>query len=96
MATGELIFNKNLWIERKHLCVICGVYLPVFHPIHFSHTLAKGPYPRFRLNSENIEIFCSFCHYTWEFERNKIKDDPKWKWLFDKQIELKCEYYDVI
>jgi hypothetical protein len=59
----------------------------------FSHILAKGPYPGFRHYKKNIVLMTWNEHQLWEFHTHKIKDDPKWKWVFDLKDELKQEYY---
>jgi len=88
---------KEVWLERPHKCVQCGELLPVFHPIHLSHTLPKGgQYVRFKYYKKNFEILCGHCHYMWENLKHYIKGQEEWQWLFDKAEELKQEHNDGI
>lgn len=50
---------KEIWIEREHRCVNCGVWIasPVVH--NFSHIRSKGARPDLKFDKDNIEILCS-------------------------------------
>lgn len=49
----------EIWQERDHLCVNCGVWIasPVVH--NFSHVRSKGARPDLKFDKDNIEILCS-------------------------------------
>lgn len=93
--TGEMDVFIKIWNERKHVSEVSGDPLGnVLKPIFFSHVLTKGAYPSLRLNKENIILMTADEHQLWEFGKDKIKDDPKWKWVFERRDKLKREYYD--
>ena len=49
----------EIWNERDHRCVNCGIYIsrPVVH--NFSHIRSKGARPDLKFDKDNIEILCS-------------------------------------
>jgi len=87
-----------IWEEREHKSEISG--LPLHGKGHsqwhwqFSHILPKGLYPSYRLKKENIILMTPEEHQLWEFKRHKIKDQEKWKFLFELQEKLKEEYHN--
>lgn len=90
-ATGELEMFKMIWSERPHVCECCSSSLSSFSPICFSHILAKGSYPKFRLLKENVKLVCPTCHNDWEFSG---REHPKFDWVKDKYERLRYKYYN--
>lgn len=67
-ATGERALFLEIWAERVHQCVNCGVWLgnePRTH--YFSHIKSKGAYPELRLQKSNIRLLCLTCHQAYDF-----------------------------
>jgi hypothetical protein len=57
MSYKELYLE--IWQEREHRCVNCGMWIasPVYH--NFSHIRSKGARPDLKYDKDNIEILCS-------------------------------------
>lgn len=71
-ATGEKELFMEIWAERPHRCVKCGVTLPEpMKAVYFSHKKSKGAFPELRLEKDNIELCCPECHYKYEFGNRK-------------------------
>ena len=98
--TGEKNVFKEIRNERPHYCTICNKYITEAQARCFAHLLAKGMYPKYRLNKDNIALVCSvFCHLyldslcVWIKQLIKNKID-KWEkitkeWiLYQKSIDL--------
>ena len=77
-VTGKPV---NVWMDSKTLDVRC-----------FSHVLAKGPYPRFRLYEKNITIVLPWVHSKWEARTTDMRSIEMWKGKFELHDELKREY----
>lgn len=93
--TGEMDVFIEIWNERPRKSEISGEDLGnILKPIFFSHVLSKGAYPSLRLDKRNIVLKTLEEHQLWEFGKHKIKDDPKWKWVFERKEQLKREYYE--
>jgi len=61
--TGEKEVFEEIRNERPHYCTICSKYITEAQARCFAHLLAKGMYPKYRLNKNNIAFVCSvFCH----------------------------------
>lgn len=90
--TGELDLFRKLYEERGPYSQISGQWVD-FHPAIFSHILGKGAYGRFRLYEKNIVIKTIEEHTMWGEQRHKLKNLPKWAWIFELEKELKEEYY---
>lgn len=90
--TGELEVFKEIWAETEtHHCFVCGVNLPIFAPILFSHILSKGAYGKFRLLPENIVLKCQDCHHQYEFGDTSHK---RWNTVKELKAKLKFKYYN--
>ena len=98
--TGEKEVFEEIRNERPHYCTICSKYITEAQARCFAHLLAKGMYPKYRLNKNNIAFVCSvFCHLyldslcVWIKQLIKNKID-KWEkitkeWiLYQKSIDL--------
>jgi len=96
-ATGEKALFDKLYKESNKRCQITDKpLLPPEHDLYirqFSHCLTKAAYPSYRLEPSNIVLMLPECHYDWEFNRHKIKGDPKWQWHFELEEELKEQYH---
>lgn len=71
-TTGEKKLFLEIWEERPHFCVKCGLFLGSEPKVfYFSHIKSKGAHPELRLDKKNIELLCYDCHYAWEFKSRK-------------------------
>lgn len=91
IVAQELLMFKQIWDERPHFCEVSGKPIRFFHPACFSHVLAKGAYPKFRLYKKNIVLCLYEWHHKWEFETRKI---PELSWIETLESALKTEYYN--
>lgn len=72
-ATGEWALFMEIWTERPHKCVRCGLDLGSEpKAVYFSHIRSKGAHPELRLVKSNIELLCERCHHKHEFAENLI------------------------
>lgn len=85
----------EIWKERPHISEVSGLPLgDFFSSIYCSHILTKGAYGRMRRVKENIKLVTPEEHQEWEFgDREKLREDQKWEWVFKKEEELKQRYY---
>ena len=61
--TGEKEVFEEIRNERPHCCIICKKYIAEAQARCFAHLLAKGMYPKYRLNKDNIALVCwPYCH----------------------------------
>ena len=92
--TGEKALFEALWNTRNRRSYVTGRPLGNEARVHFfSHILPKGAYPKFRLFDRNIQFMTLEEHTMWENYKYKIKDDPKWKHVFELEQELKELYH---
>ena len=49
----------EIWDEREHRCVNCGIDIPYQVVHNFSHKHSKGERPDLKLDKDNIELLCS-------------------------------------
>lgn len=49
----------EIWEERPHICVNCGMYVPEALAHNFAHIRSKGARPDLKYEKSNIEILCS-------------------------------------
>ena len=56
--TGEKEVFEEIRNERPHYCTICSKYITEAQARCFAHLLAKGMYPKYRLNKDNIALVC--------------------------------------
>lgn len=93
--TGEKELFDKLWKTRKHVSFVSGEPLGDEAEVQFfSHILTKGSYPSLRLDPRNIQFMTKKEHVLWDFGKDKIKDDPKWKHVFELRDKLRLEYYE--
>lgn len=93
--TGELDTFKEIWDERPHFSEISGKPIYEFNPHCFSHILTKGAYGVFRNYKKNIKLVLPEEHDLWEFgDRDELRKDIRWNWVFEKHQELISEYYN--
>lgn len=73
-VTGELDMFKEIWEERPHYCIECGIFLGnELNVSYFSHRKSKGSSPELRLNKDNIDLLCKEHHHQWDFgDRTKM------------------------
>lgn len=91
LGRQELALFNEIWKERPHVCQVTGQVIHTLDIRCFSHILAKGAYPRFRLLKENIWIVTPEIHHKWEFES---RDSQLFNQKKEKYIELKKKYYE--
>lgn len=63
-----------VWDERPHECVKCWKKLKKKKVHNFDHIIPKSRGEQYRLDPDNIQILCFWCHYeksTWQ----------KYKWI---------------
>lgn len=92
--TGEAEVFEYISQTRKHVSFVSGEFLGEdLQAWHMAHVLPKGKYPLFRLQSANIVLLTQHEHDQFDKQpRSKIKNDPKWKSLFELEAELKKQY----
>ncbi len=91
--TGELEIFQKIWAERDHRSQISGQHLGEEMSVWFmSHIVPKSIAPGLRLDPRNIILKTPDEHATWENKKHTIRDDPKWKWIFELEEKLKIEY----
>ena len=56
--TGEKEVFEEVRNCRLHYCTICNKYIVEAQARCFAHLLAKGMYPKYRLNKDNIALVC--------------------------------------
>jgi len=71
--TETALFDK-VWRERPHVCVECGKELKSPKPHNFDHIIPKSRGKAYRLDPDNIQILCFWCHY----EKTTLQ---KYKWI---------------
>lgn len=91
-VTGEGELFKEIWAEREHRSFVSGVRLKYFDVSCFAHLIPKGSYPAYRLRKENIILLTPDEHHKFDHASHEIKDDPKWKKVFEMVEELKRKY----
>ncbi len=103
--TGETEVFKIIWEEAtkdsQATCFVCGKNIMEPAASNFAHILPKAlnKYPLFKLNPDNIKLFChdsySSCHHRFDKEpRSKLKE-PMWKKVFELEEQLKEEYKNL-
>lgn len=93
---GELfrrIWEKALATESGPVSFVSGTNLGrEARSWYFSHCLPKGRYQNARLDVDNVQLMTFEEHETWEYKQYKIKDDPKWKHVFELKERLLEKY----
>lgn len=90
--TGELELFRQIWETRPHCSEVSGKPLGSFNVSYFSHILAKGRCKAARLDPDNIVLKTIEEHNTWEHARHTLKDNPKWRWVFERLQHMKQKY----
>ena len=97
--TGEAEVFEEIWnaLEEK-ICFVCGRQIGEPSASNFAHILPKAlnKYPLFKLNPDNIKLFChdsySSCHHRFDKEPRSTLKEPMWKKVFELEEKLKEEY----
>lgn len=97
--TGEAEVFEEIWsaLEEK-ICFVCGRQIGEPSASNFAHILPKAlnKYPLFKLNPNNIKLFChdsySSCHHRFDKEPRSTLKEPMWQKVFTLEEELKEEY----
>lgn len=97
--TGEAEVFEEIWnaLEEK-TCYVCGRQINEPTASNFAHILPKAlnKYPLFKLNPDNIKLFChdsySSCHHRFDKEPRSTLKEPMWKKVFELEEKLKEEY----
>lgn len=102
--TGEKELFDDIWEDRVHKSFISGKPLDQYHGTDFyvnmfAHVLAKGKYPKFRLEPENIVLLTPEEHTLLDHgtiaQRKKYSEENLWvDWdkLFEHREYLKEKY----
>lgn len=62
--TGEKQLFETIRNSRPHYCILCKKHIIEAQARCFAHLLAKGMYPKYRLNEANIALVCwPECHH---------------------------------
>ena len=86
--TGEKEVFEEIRNERPHICTICKKNIIEAQARCFTHLLAKGMYPKYRLNKDNIALVCSIeCHHELDsmliWYKKEIQDKLElWTFLY--------------
>ena len=97
--TGEAEVFEEIWnaLEEK-TCFVCGRQINEPTASNFAHILPKSlnKYPLFKLNPENIKLFCHdsyySCHHRFDKEPRSTLKEPMWKKVFELEEKLKEKY----
>lgn len=94
-TTGELKLFLKIYAERNGLCEITGEPIQ-FSPSCFAHILAKGAYPGYRLNPENIIMVKTRIHelYDNSSKERLLQEFPEAKVIYEMKDKLRYEYYN--
>lgn len=87
---AELLLFQKIFQERPPFCEVTGKRIFEFNVCCFSHVLAKGAYPKFRLYEKNIVFCLPDKHFEWEFKTRKTLE---LSWIETLESALKTEYY---
>lgn len=72
--TGELKIFEEIWKERSHVSFLSGKPLGYFSVSFFAHVLAKGRYPRLRLEKSNIILLTPFEHHLFDMGTRDLRE----------------------
>lgn len=94
---SEWTFFLVIWKTRPHRCTICREPLgDEPKPSFFSHVLAKGAFPAFRLLDINVVLNCTQCHHEYGTIAQSTllnQNYEKWYKIFELKEELIEKYY---
>lgn len=92
--TGEYKLFLSIYAERQGRCEITGEQIK-FDVSNFSHILAKGAYPAYRLNPMNIAHIKPEIHslYDTTDKETTLRHYPKAIVLYERKERLKQQYY---
>lgn len=96
--TGEKEIFKIISETQEHKCFVCGKQLGELTVSNFAHILPKAlnKYPLFKLNIDNIFLFChdsySSCHHRFDKMPRSTLTEPMWNKVFELEKQLKEEY----
>ena len=100
-ATGEGELFRELALntigDEPTRCFVCGKLVAVVTHNNMAHVLAKGKYPKMRLEPENIRILCfniqgTGCHSLYDHSPHSELKGEGWERLFELRDRLKEEY----
>lgn len=93
--TGQVDVFEEIAEEREWACFVTGATLRELTATQFMHVLPKAlnKYPKMKLYKKNIVLATDEVHHAWDHtDRKAIRQDPRYKKLFDLEAELKEEY----
>lgn len=96
--SGESTLFKQIFKERvnrkdgKLYSQVSGQEIRFSSEWNFHHVLPKGLYPHFKMEKRNIIVITALEHDLWHTKKEKLRNDPKWQWVFDLEEKLKQEY----
>lgn len=97
-STGEKETFRKVAETQEHKCYVCGKQLGELTVSNFAHILPKAlnKYPLFKLNIDNIFLFChdsyGSCHHRFDKMPRSTLTEPMWNKVFELEEKLKEEY----
>jgi hypothetical protein len=99
-ATGEKdVFEAVLdnLPDGPTKCFVCDITVALVTHHNMAHVLAKGKYPKARLDPNNIRVLCyniqgTGCHSKYDFYPHGELKGEGWERLFKLRDELKEQY----
>lgn len=90
--TGEKEVFEEIRNERPHYCTICNKYITEAQARCFAHLLAKGMYPKYRLNKNNIALVCNpECHK--DIDSIVIGNNKK---VVQSSLDIWLDFYSIM
>lgn len=86
---GYMKLYQEIWEERPHVSEISGKPIKEFSTWCFMHILNKSTYKALRHNKSNVFLVLPEEHHHYDnIGREELKQDPKWRKVFDRKLEL--------
>lgn len=92
--TGEAALFLALWNSRPHKSFVSGTPLgDEMKTFYYAHVIPKSVFKEFRLFDRNLVFLTGDEHAAWDHNgREKLRDNPMWRKMFDLEAELKELY----
>jgi len=100
----------NISYDGPTVCFVCGIPIALVTHNNFAHVLAKGKYPLFRNEPENIKILChsivsrineqtglstNGCHSDLDTKPRSELTHEMWDKVWELEAELKEHYKEL-
>lgn len=104
VATGEGgVFERIIesLSDTETVCFVCQIRVPIITHHNIAHVLAKGKYPKMRLDPNNLVVLChkivadesgQGCHYAYDMTPHSELKGEGWERLFELRNQLKEHY----